>query len=131
MRQAELVALREDSSEALDIIENLIATAPGRSPGGVITYLWKLKAEVLESIGHYQDAQILLQEAVENAHRLEERYLLWRLQAALGKLYTISGKKHDAELHFASAQQQIDALAAGLPGETFKTDFQTAAQKLI
>jgi hypothetical protein len=42
---AELALAQDDPAHALDITDRSIATAPGMSPGRVITYLWKLKAE--------------------------------------------------------------------------------------
>ncbi len=86
-RRAELALAQGDPALALDIIERLIASAPGMSPGRVITFLWKLKGEALAAMGHTEEAHTLLQAAIENARATGERFLLWRSTRQPGRLY--------------------------------------------
>jgi hypothetical protein len=62
--QAELALARGDPALAMDITDRLIASAPGMSPGRVITFLWKLKGQALNAMGHTEEAQTLLRAAI-------------------------------------------------------------------
>ena len=118
---------QDDLSSALDIIACLITSAPGMSPGRVITYLWKLKAEALAAKGDTEQARNLLREAIENGQAFDERFLLWRLHASLARLYRTMGKKEDAEKEYLRARSLIDELAAPIADEMLQNRFLQGA----
>jgi tetratricopeptide (TPR) repeat protein len=126
-RRAELALCQGDPALALDIVERLIDSAPGMSPGRVITFLWKLKGEALAAMGHMEQACSLLHAAIENAQATGERFLLWRLHASLGRLYRATGQEPEAEKERSEARELIEALGATMPDETLKDNFLQGA----
>ena len=127
MRRAELALAQGEAAIALDIMERLIASARGLLPGRVITLLWQLKAEALAASGCPEDALPLLPVAIANAQATGERFLLWRLYASMGRLYSILGQWEAAENALATAETLITELAAIIPDETLKECFQQRA----
>lgn len=122
-RLAELSLSQGEPELALDTVERLIATAPGMRPGGVITFLWWLKGESLAALGHAEKAAPLLQAAMENARALEERFLLWRVHASLGRLHHAMNRQRDARKDFSTARGLIEELATTVPNEAVRDDF--------
>ncbi len=130
-RRAEVALCQGDAALALDIVERLIASAPGMAPGRVITYLWKLKGEALIALGDREEARSLLQAAIENAHARGERFLLWRLHASLGQLYCTLGRQSEAERELSNARELIRELADTVPdGELRDNFFRRAHERL-
>jgi tetratricopeptide (TPR) repeat protein len=122
-RRAELALCQGDPAQALDIVERLIASAPGMSPGCMITFLWKLKAEALTALGDREEAHTLLLAAIENAHTTGERFLLWHLHASLGRLYSEMGRQPEAEEEFSTARELIQELADTVPDGALRYSF--------
>ncbi|MFN2129448.1 MAG: BTAD domain-containing putative transcriptional regulator [Anaerolineae bacterium] len=131
VRRAELALLRGDSSLALDIVERLIASAPGMSPGRVIPFLWKLKADALATEGQTEKARSLLLAAVDHAQAPSARFLLWRLHASLGRLYCVTDRQLDAETEFATARQLIQELADTIPAQELRDGFLRRAYGML
>jgi adenylate cyclase len=130
-RRAELALLQGDPSLALDIVDRLIASAPGMSPGRVITFLWKLKGDALTVTGHTEEARSLLQAAVGNAQAAGERFLLWRLHASLGRLYCTTNRQPEAEREFATARQLIQELTDTIPAQELRDGFVRRAYGML
>lgn len=122
-RWAELALSLGDSALALEIADRLIATAPGASPGRVISFLWKLKGEALAALGCTDEAISYLREAIENARAVGERFLLWRLHASLGRLYRNLDQPASAEQELSSAGKLIEDLAATVPDKAPRDSF--------
>jgi tetratricopeptide (TPR) repeat protein len=122
-RRAELALCQGDPALALDIVGHLIASAPGMSPGRVITFLWKLKAEALIALGETEEAHSLLQSAIENTRSTGERFLLWRIHSSLERLYCALGRHSDAEKQFAIARKLVAELADTLPDGELRDSF--------
>jgi adenylate cyclase len=131
VRQAELALAQGDSASALEITERLIASAPGMSPGRVITFLWKLKGQALAAMDYTENACSLLQAALENAHATGERFLLWRIHASLGRLYCAMERQEASETEFSIAGDLIEELAATLPDEGLKSEFVQGARSAL
>ncbi len=130
-RRAELALSQGDPALALEITERLIASAPGMSPGRVITFLWKLKGEALAAMGCAEEACSLLRAALENAQVTEERFLLWRIHASLGRLYCATDHQREAEVEFSAASELIQELAATVPDEVLKENFLHSAYSML
>jgi tetratricopeptide (TPR) repeat protein len=126
-RRAELALAQGDLGLTLDITDRLIASAPGMSPGRVITFLWKLKGEALAATGRTEEACSLLHAAIENARATEERFLLWCIHASLGRLYRATDCQREAEEEFSAASELIETLGATIPDETLKDNFLRGA----
>ncbi len=116
---------------ALGITDRLIAETPGMSPGCVITYLWKLKGEILAAKGQAEEGYRYLEEAISNAELVGERFLLWRLHGALGKIYHAMGNRAAGEKEYATARELVDELAATIPDETLTEGFRHGAYKIL
>ena len=130
-RRAELAVLQDDPALALDITNRLIATTPGMQPEHIITFLWMLKGEALTAMGHLEEAHALLCAARENAHRLDERFLLGRVHASLGRLYTLMKYPTEASEEISATRTLIKELAATIPDKALKSNFVQHAGSLI
>jgi adenylate cyclase len=130
-RRAELALCQGDPALALDIVERLVASAPGMSPGRVITFLWKLKGEALAAMGHADEAGSLLRAAMENAQATGERFLLWRIHASLGRLYRATGRQPEAEAEYSTARQLIQELAGTVPDQALRDRFVRRAHRML
>jgi tetratricopeptide (TPR) repeat protein len=122
-RLADLELAQGNPALALDITERLIVSAPGMSPGRVITFLWKLKGEALAALGHMEEAHNLLQAAAENAEVAGERFLLWRTHASLGRLLSATGRQSAAEKELATARVLVEELAETVPEGELRDNF--------
>lgn len=122
-RQADLALHVGDAAVALDIVDRLIETAPGMSPGAVITYLWKLKGDALLELGHKDEAEALLQTALGNALEHGERFLLWRVHASLGRLHKATNSHQNANLAFAVARDLVVELAEPITDQALKENY--------
>lgn len=130
-RRSELALAQDDPALALDIADRLIASAPGMSPGRVITFLWMLKAEALAVLRRREDALSLLHTALENARATGERCLLWRVHARLRRLYRVMGHQEAAERQLSAARALIDEFAATIPDETLQYNFRQGAGSML
>jgi tetratricopeptide (TPR) repeat protein len=130
-RRSELALAQDDPALALDIADRLIASAPGMSPGRVITFLWMLKAEALAVLGRREDAISLLHTALENARATGERCLLWQVHARLWRLYRVMGHQEAAERQLSAARALIDEFAATIPDETLQYNFRQGASSML
>jgi tetratricopeptide (TPR) repeat protein len=130
-RRAELALAQGDPALTLDIADRLIASAPGMSPGRVITFLWKLKGEALAAMGRTDEAYSLLRDAIENARTTGERFLLWRLHASLGQLYRAIGRQSEAEQEFTTMRELVEELADTVPDEEARDNFRRRAHERI
>ncbi len=127
VRRAELALAQDDPALAMDITERLIASAPGMSPGRVITYLWSLKGDALAALGQSEAACSWLRAALDNARDLEERFLLWRVHASLGQRYLAMNDSIEARKAFSAARTLIDELGAAVSDEVLKDKFLQGA----
>ena len=131
VRRAELALAQSDPALALDIVERLIASAHGMSPGQVITFLWKLKGEALSTLGQTEQAVSLLEAAIKNVQATGERFLLWRLHASLGRLYLAWGRQSEAEEEFAIAHKLVEKLADAAPEGGLRDNFLQRAHDMV
>jgi tetratricopeptide (TPR) repeat protein len=122
-RRAELALSQGDPALALAITDRLIGSAPGMSPGRVITFLWKLKGEALAARGRMEEACSLLRATIENARAMEEQFLLWRIHASLGRLYRALGRQSEAEREFSTARELVEELAYTVPNGEVRDNF--------
>jgi tetratricopeptide (TPR) repeat protein len=129
--RAGLALAEGDPCLALDIADRLIATAPGLTPGRVVTHLWQLKGEALTALGQFEAAFALLRAAVENAHAPGERFHLWRTHASLGRLYSAMDRQTEAQREFAAARDLIVALAQSAPNQGSRENFVQRACSML
>lgn len=130
-RRAEPALLQEDPALALEILERLIASAPGMPAEGVITSLWMLKGEALAAMGRGQEACSLLLAAIENAQTLDERFLLWRAHASLGRLHGKMGRQAEAREELSTARELVGKLAATIPDKPLRDNLLQRADDML
>jgi tetratricopeptide (TPR) repeat protein len=126
-RRAELALAQGEPAVALAMTERLIDSAAGLAPDRVITFLWLLKGEALAAMGHADEAAALLRAAIENARTTGERFLLWRAQATLGRLYRATGRQAEAGEEFSTARALIEEIAVTIPDEALQDNFRRQA----
>ncbi len=119
-----------DAQRALDLLDKLIAFAPGLSNEKVIPYLWNLRGEALLALGKTQDAIAVLIQARDAASRRGERPLLWRVHTLLGKAELANNPKQ-ARVEFEFASRIVEELAETIQGRGFREIFLRGAAKLI
>ncbi len=125
-----LVATRQPS-DALQIIDRLIATTSHVKPGECVPSLWLLRAEALLALQRVTEAESLLVEAqnvVELHHALP---LLWRIHIMLGKVYRGQGRFRDAKSSDSAARRLIDSLANAVPNLAVREEFRHNAALLL
>jgi DNA-binding CsgD family transcriptional regulator len=127
---AELALVQEEAEQAVELIENLIETAPS-SAGHVIPKLWQMKAEALTILGKPDLSLTLLQDAAQETRQREMRGLLWRILVSLGKLELAAGRREQAEDYFDDAHHLIEILADKIPGIALREHFLTRANEMI
>jgi predicted ATPase/DNA-binding NarL/FixJ family response regulator len=129
--RADLALARGDPGLALDITDQLIASASNLSDEHVIPRLWKLRGEALAMLGRTAEAETILRAAQAAAHAQQLRPLLWRICVALGKLYQAQERLEEAEQAFADARALIEELAAGVPDEQLRAHFLSQATTML
>ena len=125
--QAELELARSHADTALEIIDQVMASAASGEHGGVILHVWHLRARALLALKRATEAETKLLEAQGVARTHGARPMLWRLCATLGKLYKTSGRREQAEGQFAEAGTIIEELATELTDETLRDTFLRCA----
>ncbi|MGD9894167.1 MAG: helix-turn-helix transcriptional regulator, partial [Dehalococcoidia bacterium] len=136
--RGEVVLTGSDASRALDIAEQLIATAPN-SNGAVIPHIEQLRGRALAALHRHDDAERSLLAARAAAEAQGLRPAAWRIDVALGDLYRVSGRRADAQDADDSARIMIDTLAVdvpeepvdGLRGVTLREHFRQSALMLL
>jgi tetratricopeptide (TPR) repeat protein len=130
-RRAELALYHGDPALALDITDCLISSAPGMQSGRVITFLWKLKGEALAAMGQPDEACLLVRAAIENARATDERFLLWRLHATMGRLCHASGRHPEAEKEVSTAHELVEELADTIADGEVRDGFRQRAHERV
>lgn len=132
IRQVELALSQGALNEALQITNRLINSTPEGKSAQVITYLWKLKANALSALDQTEKALPLLLEALENALKAGEVFLVWKLHASLSKVYRELERESEADDQLEKSQSQIQTLADTITDETLKNQFlKSTREKLI
>jgi len=131
VRQAEIALSKRDPKRALELLDRLIATAPGIRPDDVITYLWMLKGEAFNSLELFDEAIAFTESAVTNAQKIGERFLLWRAHANLGQYYLAMGQPSAAKQQFLTSRSIVEDIATTIPDDCMKRNFLRGAFNLL
>lgn len=128
---ADLALARNDPTQALQIVEELIATTLNRTPETVIPRLWKLRGEALTRLKRFDEAETALRGARDTAAARATRPLLWRIQLALGKLYQQQDRRKEADAEYATARRVVEEIGAGLTDAGLRETFLAGANELL
>lgn len=133
--RAELALASADLATALQITDRLLATAPNRREEadgrGTVPQLVRLRGEVLVACGRLAEAEATFHAARAAARAYGMRPLLWRVHAALGRLYETQRRREEAEHEFAAARAIIEALSAAVPDPALRAAFARGTAVLL
>ncbi len=128
--EAELALQWGQPARTLAIVEAMTADA-NLAPDAVIPRLWRLKAEALTALGHAAEAVPLLDAAQQAARARGTRTELWRLHAALARVWRAQGRPDEAARERAAALAIIDALAQTVPDPGLRAGFVAGASRAV
>jgi DNA-binding CsgD family transcriptional regulator len=131
--RAELALAAGDAAMALQIVDQLIATAKHieRYGAGCIPRLWLLRGQALGALGRTADAEDALVAAERGARRLGLPPVRWRILGNLGRLHQGQGRRKYAETAFASARAVVEELAKRVPDGELRTGFLRSTAALL
>jgi tetratricopeptide (TPR) repeat protein len=131
VQQVELALAQGEPTQALEIVDRLIASVHGISPERAITYLWKLKGEAFLALNRAEEALPWLQAAIQNAKETKERFIHWRVHDCLGRVYIALGLESEAKGAFLIAKELVDKLAETILDEKVRKNYlQCALDKI-
>jgi DNA-binding CsgD family transcriptional regulator len=127
--RAELDLARGKAEAALATLEGLIANTRHLADWGLpaIPRVALLLGRALMATGRAREAEEVLRAAVTGAEALGRKPLLWRADAALGRLYVSLKQRRLAQDRFGHARVVISALAETLPDATLRKTFTEKA----
>jgi DNA-binding CsgD family transcriptional regulator len=127
--RAELALAVGDSAQALQIIDQLIASAAHveRYGVGCIPRLWHLRGAALAALGEVEQAEAAFLAADQGTALRGLRPTRWRIQASLGKLYQSQARRKQAEAAFTLARSIVEELATAIPDHDLREGFLRSA----
>jgi ATP/maltotriose-dependent transcriptional regulator MalT len=127
---AELELVRGDHARSLAIIERLESATPNRNRGPKGVRLSLLEGMALAGLGRNDEAEAGLIEGRDHAAYDGNRSRLWRLEAALARLYRASGQRTEADAAAERARAVIVGMLPQIP-EALHTQFLTGACAML
>jgi predicted ATPase/DNA-binding CsgD family transcriptional regulator len=119
----ELALAQGEPHVALQIAEQLIASAPGEPRTQPIPRLLKLKGEALVALRRLPEAAEALEEAKRGALERREAPLLWHIHGSLGRVYRLLKREHEASNAVVAAREGIESLAQTIDDADLREHF--------
>jgi DNA-binding CsgD family transcriptional regulator len=119
----ELALARGEPQFALQIAEQLIASAPGEPQAQPIPRLLRLRGEALAALKRLSEAAEALEGAKRGALERRETPLLWQVQCSLGRVYRLLKREQDASEASVAARKGIEALAQTIDDAELREHF--------
>ncbi len=130
--RVELALARGEPARALEIIDQLIASAAHAKPDGSnILRVSLLRGQALAALGEFDQAEAALLAAREIADAQGALPLLWRIDAALGEFYRAQKRGADGDRAFTAARAIVDRLAEHIADEALRKNFEQGARRLV
>jgi ATP/maltotriose-dependent transcriptional regulator MalT len=131
--RAELELKEGNPSQALEIVDRLLTSAPNLAEYGphAIPSLSRLRARVLAALGRMDETEAELQSALIVAQAQSLRPLIWRMRADLGRAYLARGRRKEADREFSSARTIIQDLANNTPEGKLRDNFLKRASATL
>ena len=129
--QVELALAHGNPTRALEIIDQLIASAANVSEGEHILRVSKLHGEALIALQRITEAKAALEAAQEIAATHGVRPTLWRIAVLLGNFNKAQGHHEEAEQSYSAARTLIEELAATIPDESLRDNFMRQATRML
>lgn len=112
--------------EALEVVDQLIATAPGAGDQSRMPVLRRVRGEILASLGRLEEAHEALLAAREDAATAGTLPLRWMAEASLARF--LWGRNRDEAMVAANtAREVINEIAEMNEDETLRERFRTSA----
>ncbi|HYN87337.1 MAG TPA: AAA family ATPase [Ardenticatenaceae bacterium] len=127
----ELALAQGDPVAALEIADQLVATAANAGPGRVAFRLAYLRGKALAALRRTDEAEAELLAAREVAEARGARSLLWQIRVALGNLYQATSRQVEAEREFSEAHALVEMLAGNVPAGSLRDSFVERATAMI
>jgi tetratricopeptide (TPR) repeat protein len=127
----ELALAQGHAIRALEIIDQLVASAAQAARGQSSLRVLKLRGEALFMSQRQAEAEVAFKAAQEIARTQGVRPLQWRMCIALGNLYQAQGRNVEAEQAFATARILIEELAATIADEPLHDNFLQQATAML
>jgi DNA-binding NarL/FixJ family response regulator len=127
----ELALAQGHPTQALEIIDRLIASAAQGAEGPGSLRVLKLRGETLAALQRPAEAETAFEAAREIAITQGARPVHWRICIALCDLYQAQGRNTEAELAFATARLLIDELAATITDASLRGHFLQLATAML
>ena len=122
--QCEVALARGEPVQALELADELIGQATqGERPPGVVPRLLKLRGHALVALGRFEDGVLALQQARAIAVEISARPLLWRIDAALGRVFTLLRQTTKAQHYFNTARVCVKELADAIADASLRAGF--------
>ena len=127
----ELALAQGHPTRALEIIDQLVASAAQVAEGQSSLRVLKLRGEALVMLQRPVEAEGAFEAAQEIARALGVRPVHWRICIALGNLYQAQERNTEAEQAFAAARTLIEELAATIADEPLRDNFLQLATAML
>jgi DNA-binding CsgD family transcriptional regulator len=119
----ELALAQGEAQLALQIAEQLIASAPGELRTQPIPRLLKLKGEALVALKRPSEAVEALEEAKRGALERREAPLLWQIHCSLGRVYRLLKREQEASEALVAAREGIEELSQTMDDAELREHF--------
>jgi DNA-binding CsgD family transcriptional regulator/Tfp pilus assembly protein PilF len=127
----ELALAQGHPTRALEIIDQLVASAAQGAEGQSSLRVLKLRCEALAALQRPAEAEAALTTAHALAVALGARPRQWQICIALGNLYQTQERNTEAEQAFVAARTLIEGLAATITDEPLRDNFVQRATAML
>jgi DNA-binding CsgD family transcriptional regulator len=127
----ELAIGRDDHTGALRLVDALLAEIPHAQSGRPALRTSYLRGQVLNGIGHHDEAETWLLAAQEAATQFGADSLRWRIQRELGITYLGSGDRSRAKRELDEARDCVRLLSESLDDHELRNGFLSSAMNQI
>lgn len=107
LARGDLALARSDATAAVSIADQLIALSPDPTEMDAIPRVALLRGQAMTALGHFDDAALSLQAALDGATRRGIRPLVWRIQLGFAHLHRSMGAPDRADQAIATARQLV------------------------
>jgi DNA-binding CsgD family transcriptional regulator len=125
LTRAELALVDRIPETALAIVDARIATERAANPDSMlgVPRLSLVQADALAALGRFEEAERALERARAEAMAQGARPILWRIEAAWGRLHRSQRRRLEARRAFDAARAIADELAEKIPDEDLRARF--------
>ena len=130
--RAELALARGEPARALEITDQLVASAAHAKPDGSnILGVSLLRGQALTALGRFAEAERALNAARAIAEEQGALPMRRQIQVSLGKLYRACGRGADADGAFNAARSIVGKLAEKIDDDALRRNFEKGARTSI